>query len=80
MIENDYLEMMIRCRTEIIDLRNQTINAKLEAYDRLIKVVALLPAPSPGYAEDLEGRFTKEIEKVREIIAGKKGAASDGST
>ncbi len=60
------IEMMNRCKQEIIGLRAviDRIKPKAEAYDNLVVVLGLLPRPSVGAGEDLVWIIDKRIREL----------------
>lgn len=60
------LEMMARCREEILSLRRtiDVLAPKAEAYDHLTKVLNLLPERSQGVGIDLAWSLQKRIEEL----------------
>ena len=60
------LEMMTRCREEILSLRRtiDRLTPKAEAYDHLTKVLNLLPERSQGVGIDLAWSLQKRIEEL----------------
>lgn len=64
---NEAIEMMNRCKHEIVDLRAQiaTLKPKADAYDNLGIVLRLLPQPSQGYGEDMVWRLEKRIGELK---------------
>lgn len=66
MTDKEAIEMMQRCKHEIIILRQQmeTMRPKAEAYDNLAIVLNLLPRPSVGMGEDLVWTLDKRIREL----------------
>lgn len=60
------IEMMNRCKHEIMDLRAtiDRLRPKADAYDNLATVLRLLPQPSVGMGEDMVWRLDKRIEEL----------------
>lgn len=60
------IEIMNRCKREIIDLRAaiDRLKPKADAYDNLVIVLRLLPQLSEGMREDLIWRLN---ERIREL-------------
>lgn len=60
------IEMMNRCKTEILALRAQIdrLKPKADAYDNLAIVLHLLPQRSEGAGEDLVWRLDKRIREL----------------
>lgn len=61
------VEMMSRCRQEILSLRAQIdrLAPKADAYDKLAIVLGLLPRPSIGMGEDLVWVLDKRMQELR---------------
>lgn len=57
------IEMMNRCKQEILGLRAtiDRLRPKADAYDNLVVVLGLLPRPSVGMGEDLVWTLDKRI-------------------
>lgn len=63
---NEAIEMMNRCKHEIMDLR-ATINRlqpRADAYDNIARVLRLLPQPSVGMGEDMVWMLDKRIREL----------------
>lgn len=60
------IEMMNRCKQEIISLRGviDRLKPKADAYDNLVVVLGLLPRPSQGAGEDLVWIIDKRIREL----------------
>lgn len=60
------IEMMNRCKQEIIGMRAtiDRLKPKAEAYDNLVVVLGLLPRPSIGMGEDLVWIIDKRIREL----------------
>lgn len=60
------IEMMNRCKQEIIGLRAAIarLQPKADAYDNLVVVLGLLPRPSAGAGEDLVWIIDKRIREL----------------
>lgn len=60
------IEMMNRCKHEIMDLRAQVerLKPKADAYDNLAIVLGLLPRQSMGMGEDLVWVLDKRIREL----------------
>ena len=60
------IEMMNRCRHEIIGMRAtiDRLRPKADAYDNLVVVLGLLPRPSVGMGEDLVWIIDKRIQEL----------------
>jgi hypothetical protein len=61
------IEMMNRCKAEIIGLRAiiERLKPKADAYDNLAAIVRLLPQPSIGMGEDLVWTLDKRIRELQ---------------
>lgn len=61
------LDMMNRCKQEIITLRAQIerLAPKADAYDKLAIVLGLLPHPSVGMGEDLVWTLDKRMRELQ---------------
>lgn len=66
MNDKEAIEMMQRCRHELISLRRQIeqLAPKAEAYDNIATVLRLLPRPSVGMSEDLVWTLEKRIREL----------------
>lgn len=71
--DQEGLEMMNRCRTEILQLRAQlaACRPKADAYDNLTIVLGLLPRKSQGMGPDIIWQLEKRIEELRNIVEKK---------
>lgn len=60
------IEMMKRCKEEIIGMRAtiDRLTPKADAYDNLVVVLGLLPRPSIGMGEDLVWIIDKRIREL----------------
>lgn len=60
------IEMMNRCKQEIIGMRAtiDRLKPKADAYDNLVVVLGLLPRPSIGMGEDLVWIIDKRIREL----------------
>ena len=65
-LRREMIEMMQRCKSEIVDLRRQVerLQPKADAYDNLATVLRLLPRQSHGMSEDLAWALERRIEKL----------------
>ena len=65
-MEKDYIEMMKRCRDEILQLRGiiEKLAPKAHAYDSISSILNLLPVQSVGMSEDMVWRLNREIAKL----------------
>lgn len=61
------IEMMNRCKQEILGLRAiiDRLRPKADAYDNLVVVLGLLPKPSVGMCEDLVRTLDKRIRELQ---------------
>lgn len=61
------IEMMNRCKHEIVQLRAMIdrLAPKAEAYDNLAAVLRLLPQPSVGMGEDMLWILDKRIRELQ---------------
>ena len=61
------LEMMSRCKQEILGLRAtiERLKPKAEAYDNLAILLNLLPKPSIGMGEDLVWVLDKRMRELQ---------------
>ena len=64
---SEAIEMMNRCKAEIISLRTiiERLKPKADAYDNLAAIVRLLPQPSVGMGEDLVWILDKRIRELQ---------------
>lgn len=67
------VEMMARCKEEIVHLRraNETLRPKAEAYDAILRILSFLPGKSVAMGEDLVWILEKRIEalnKKKEVV------------
>lgn len=76
MIDQEALEMMQRCKHEIIILRQQIdyLRPKAEAYDNISSILSLLPPPSRTMGEDLIWTLDKRIQEINQKIKEKEVA------
>ncbi len=60
------IEMMERCKNEVLGLRAQieSLAPKAHAYDNICAILRLLPQPSQGYGEDLVWIINKRIKEL----------------
>jgi hypothetical protein len=67
MNDREVIEMMQRCRHEVIILRQQIelLRPKAEAYDNLATVLRLLPKPGVIMEEDLVWIIDKRIKELQ---------------
>ena len=66
MTNAEAIQMMNRCKQEILDLRAviSRLEPKADAYDNLARVLRLLPQPSVGYGEDMVWVLDKRIREL----------------
>lgn len=76
MTDEEAIQMMIRCKDEIISLRREIdyLKPKAEAYNHLCIVLRLLPQPNAPMGEDLAWSLDKRIKELEDqmIKANKK--------
>lgn len=67
MKDQDAIQMMQRCREEIITLRRQidTLAPKAEAYDAITAILGMIPRKGQFLGEDLVWRLEKEIAELQ---------------
>ena len=67
MSKREALEMMARCKEEILLLRSRIdrLQPKADAYDNIAAVLRLLPQPSAGQGEDFVWRLNKRIQELQ---------------
>lgn len=60
------IEMMNRCKNEILGLRAviERLQPKADAYDNLAAIVRLLPQPSQGMGEDVVWTLNQRIREL----------------
>ena len=60
------IEMMNRCKQEILSLRAviARLEPKADAYDNLVRVLRLLPQPSVGMGEDMVWILDNRIREL----------------
>ena len=78
------IEMMNRCKSEIINLRAEIgrLTPKAHAYDNISSILRLLPQPSQGMSQDLVWVLDRRIrELTQDKPAGEptKNALGNGS-
>lgn len=61
------IEMMQRCKSEIMSLRAQIdrLSPKADAYDKLAIVLGLLPRPGISMGEDVVWTLDKRIRELK---------------
>lgn len=79
--KSEYVEMMNRCKQEILGLRARIahLEPKADAYDNLVCVLRLLPRPSVGMGEDLVWLLDRRIQELtpKPVAATEKGPSHD---
>lgn len=67
MTNAEAIEMMNRCKHEIMQLRStiDRLKPKADAYDNLTAVLRLLPQPSMGIGEDMVWILDKRIRELQ---------------
>lgn len=80
MTNTEAIEMMMRCKEEILSLRRtiDRLTPKADAYDQMSKVLNLLPERSQGMGVDLAWSLQKRIEELQSGL-GDQTATSDVS-
>jgi hypothetical protein len=78
MNDNEAIEMMNRCKHEIVSLRREVdrLRPKADAYDSVAQVLALLPRPSQGMGEDLAWLLDKRIREIEQAKANSSVSAA----
>lgn len=73
----EFLQMMARCRQEISDLRADCdrLRPRAEAYDRIGRILGMMPPPPQGAREDLVWRLDQRMHSVEVMI----NQAKDGT-
>lgn len=66
MSTDEAIEMMNRCKQEIISLRAtiDMLAPKAAAYDNIAAILRLLPSPSQGMGEDLVWMLDKRMQAL----------------
>ena len=61
------IQMMNRCKQEIVSLRSliDRLQPKADAYDNIVTILRLLPQPSVGMSEDLVWTLDKRIRELQ---------------
>jgi hypothetical protein len=61
------IEMMLRCKHEIVSLRAtiDRLQPKADAYENLVTVLRLLPRPGISMGEDLAWVLDKRIQELQ---------------
>ncbi len=67
MTNSEGIEMMTRCKNEIVSLRAtiDRLKPKADAYDNIAIVLRLLPQPSIGMGEDVARTLDKRIAELK---------------
>jgi hypothetical protein len=65
--KQEFIEMMNRCKHEILDLRRtiSVLRPKAEAYDMVLKILNLLPRSGEGMSEDVVWILDKRIRDMQ---------------
>lgn len=76
MSKTEAVEMMNRCKQEILTLRSviARLEPKADAYDNLVRVLRLLPQPSVSMGEDMVWTLDR---RIRELTAPTAEAPAD---
>lgn len=63
---NEAIEMMNRCKHEIVGMRAEInrLKPKADAYDNITSILRLLPQHSVGMGEDLVWTLDKRIQEL----------------
>lgn len=74
----EFMDMMQRCRNEIMGLRAHIahLEPKAEAYDSLAAVIRQLPRQTGGMSEDLVWRIDQRVNALVNPSSGVSGAAA----
>lgn len=66
MTKDEAIQMMNRCKQEILSLRGviARLEPKADAYDNLVRVLSLLPQQSVGMGEDMVWILDKRIREL----------------
>lgn len=66
MTNSEAVEMIRRCKQEILTLRSviARLEPKADAYDNLVRVLRLLPQPSVAMGEDIVWMLDKRIREL----------------
>ncbi len=67
MQDKEAIEMMARCKNEIVSLRleRDSLRPKADAYDAITKILSLLPRQAVGFGEDLVWLLEKRIKEMQ---------------
>ena len=71
MHDKEAIDMMQRCKQEILSLRKQIdyLEPRAEAYEKISQVLNLLPRQGIGMGEDLVWTLDKRIRETEQILA-----------
>lgn len=71
MNDREAVEMMQRCKHEIISLRNEIdrLRPKADAYDSIAHILSLLPRQSQGMGENIVWTLDKRIREIEKANA-----------
>lgn len=71
MTDREAVEMMQRCKVEIVSLRRERdhLRPKAEAYDVVAQILSLLPQPSICMGEDVLWTLDKCIKNIEQGLA-----------
>jgi len=77
MSDAEAIQMMVRCKQEILRLRTviERLEPKADAYDNLVRVLRLLPQPSAAMGEDVVWVLDKRIRELEPKHEAKSGEA-----
>lgn len=66
MTNEEAIQMMLRCKNEIVSLRAtiDRLQPKADAYENLVTVLRLLPRPGVSMGEDLAWVIDKRINEL----------------
>ena len=66
MTNTEAVEMIRRCKQEILNLRATIarLEPKAEAYDNMVRILCLLPQPSRAMGEDIVWMLDKRIREL----------------
>lgn len=71
MENKEAIQMLARCKGEIISLRKRLaeVEPKADAYDQLRTVIGMLPKQPQGYGEDVVWIIDSEMKKLKDLEA-----------
>ena len=71
MDDKEAIDMMRRCKNEIVSLRTEIghLRPKAEAYDDISQILSLLPRRSQGMGEDVVWTLDKRMREIIEKAA-----------